>query len=274
MLSRLLSLADLSVIAHRGGSTLRPENTVAAFDHAVSLGVDALECDVHLSRDAEVVVIHDPTVDRTTNGSGPVAALTAGELARLDAGHHFGPADGHPFRGRGLGVPRLADLLARYERLPIVIELKGDDPAIAKSTVEVVRAAGAESRVVLAGFGHAVVITARRLAPACATGASRDEARAAIYAAEIGLGIGPVDFQLFQVPHELDGQRQFGRAFVDAARSAGLPVQAWIVDDPDDMRRLIDWGVTGIISDRPDRAIQVRAEQPRDPGTSRRSGDS
>jgi glycerophosphoryl diester phosphodiesterase len=271
MLSRLLSLTHLSVIAHRGGSKLRPENTLTAFDHAVALGVDGLECDVHLSRDGEVVVIHDPTLDRTTNGSGPVAALSAAELARLDAGYRFGDDDGHPFRGRGVGVPTLADLLARYPNLPVVIEMKEDDPAIASRTVEVVREAHAEARVILAGFGHGVLTTARRLAPLCATSASRDEARAAVESAETGNSIGPSPFQLFQVPHELDGQRQFTHAFVGAARRAGIPVQAWIVDKPEDMRRLIDWGVTGLISDRPDLALEVRVEAR--PWTSNRSLD-
>src|SRR5262245_23053736 len=110
---RLFSLTDLSAIAHRGGSKLRPENTVAAFDHAVSLGVDAFECDVHLSRDGEPVVIHDPTLDRTTDAAGPVRNLTTAELADVDAGHQFNPAAGFPFRGRVGGVPRLADLLRR-----------------------------------------------------------------------------------------------------------------------------------------------------------------
>jgi glycerophosphoryl diester phosphodiesterase len=79
--SRLLSLTDVTAIAHRGGSKLRPENTMVAFDHAVAIGADAIECDVHLSHDGEVVVIHDPTLDRTTDATGPVSARTARELA-------------------------------------------------------------------------------------------------------------------------------------------------------------------------------------------------
>src|SRR5438874_310131 len=89
-LSDLLSLSRVVVIAHRGGSKLRPENTMAAFDYGFALGADAVECDVHLSRDGEVVVIHDSTLDRTTDSTGPVAGLTADELARVDAGFRFG----------------------------------------------------------------------------------------------------------------------------------------------------------------------------------------
>src|SRR5207244_43725 len=94
-----LSLSHVTAIAHRGGSKLRPENTLVAFDHAVSLGVDAIECDVHLSRDRELVVIHDPTLDRTTDARGPVSAMSAAELARVDAGFRFGGDGRHPFRG-------------------------------------------------------------------------------------------------------------------------------------------------------------------------------
>ena len=100
------------VYAHRGGAALRPENTIAAFDHGLSFGVDGLELDVHLSRDGVVVVHHDETLERTTNGRGPVASRTASELAQLDAGYHFSPEGGpvtadFPFRGRGIGVPCL-----------------------------------------------------------------------------------------------------------------------------------------------------------------------
>src|SRR5947209_15918186 len=93
------------VFAHRGGSALAPENTLAAFDNGLALGADGLELDVHLSRDGHVVVHHDRTLDRTTDLRGPVAAHTAGELARADAGHAFGTNGSFPFRGQGLGVP-------------------------------------------------------------------------------------------------------------------------------------------------------------------------
>src|SRR5579864_6919321 len=123
--SALLALDRVVAIAHRGGSRLRPENTLAAFDHALTLGVDGLECDVHLSSDGEVVVIHDDRLDRTTNASGPVAARTAADLGRLDAGFRFDEAAGFPYRGCGIGVPRLADLLDRAASVPLIIEIKG-----------------------------------------------------------------------------------------------------------------------------------------------------
>src|SRR5260221_10640893 len=257
MLNDLLSLDRISTIAHRGGSKLRPENTVAAFDHALSLAVDAMECDVHLSRDGEVVVIHDATLERTTNARGPVAARTAGELARLDAGFHYRPADGYPFRARGIGVPTLRDVLTRYPGSPFVVEVKGDDPTVALRTVAVIGEAGATSRVILGGFNQTVLDAARRQAPPLVTSASRREARAALTRSYFFLGPRRTGFHVFQMPFRLRGRQMFRRSFVRVMRRAGVPVQAWIVDEADDMRRLIDWGVTGIISDRPDVAVRI-----------------
>jgi glycerophosphoryl diester phosphodiesterase len=257
MLSRLLSLTAVAAIAHRGGSKLRPENTIAAFDRAVALGVDGLECDVHLSRDGVVVVIHDPTLDRTTDATGPVAARSAAELARVDAGFSFGAADGFPFRGRGFGVPRLSDLLDRYRGLPLVIEVKGSRPEVAERAVETVRRAGAADRVILAGFSDAVLSAARRLAPGVVTSASIEEVRSAMMRSRVWMRPRRPQYRLFQVPYRLRGREALDRRFVRVARRAGLPVEAWVIDAPDDMRRLIGWGVSGIISDRPDVAIDV-----------------
>lgn len=258
MIERLLSLTDVAAIAHRGGARLRPENTLAAFDHALALGVDALECDVHLSRDGEPVVIHDPTLDRTTDASGPVAARTAAELAEIDAGYRFSPAaDGFPFRGRRLGIPRLAELLERYPRLPVIVEIKGDRPEVAERTVAVIREARAADRVVIGGFSGVVLETVRRVAPEIPTSASGDEVREGIRRAAALEPVPAGSFRLYQAPFRFHGQQTFDAPFVRAARAAGFPVQAWIIDEPDEMKQLIGWGVTGIISDRPDVAVAV-----------------
>src|SRR5258708_18145897 len=125
------------VFAHRGGAALRPENTLLAFDHGMSLGADGLERDVHLSRDGVVVVHHDPTLERTTNGHGPVAALTANELARLDAGYHF-----EGFRGAAGGVPTLTEVLRRHPAAWLIIKLKVNDDDLAYNTIAELRAPG------------------------------------------------------------------------------------------------------------------------------------
>jgi glycerophosphoryl diester phosphodiesterase len=255
MLDSLLSLDHAAAIAHRGGSQLRPENTVVAFDHAVALGADALECDVHLSRDNELVVIHDATLERTTNGSGPVAARTAAELAQVDAAFHFDPAGGYPFRARGIGVPRLHDVLVRYRDRPVIVEIKGEDSRTAERLVALIREHDAADRVVVGGFSYPVLEAARHGLPGLVTSASSPEARRALQRSYLWLAPWRPAFQVFQVPFKLRGRQVFGRQFGRAARRGRLPVQAWVIDEPADMRRLLEWGVTGLISDRPDLAI-------------------
>ncbi len=260
-MAAVLSLDRLTTIAHRGGSGLRPENTLAAFDHAVALGVDAIECDVHLSRDGEAVVIHDPLLDRTTDATGRVRDLTADELAKVDAGFRFTSNGGFPYRGAGCGVPMLRDLLDRYPGVPIVIEVKGDDPIVAARTLAVVDEHDAAGRVIIGGFSHDVLTSVRAARPDLPTSASKLEARRALTRSYLWLPPRRPAFQLFQMPFRLRGRQMFSRSFVRAARRGGIPVQAWVVDQPDDMRRLIGWGVTGIITDRPDVALGVTRQE-------------
>ena len=111
---RSLNPTVLSIFAHRGGAKLAPENTMPAIDNGMALGADGLEIDVQLSADGIPVVIHDQTLDRTTDRTGPVSSLTAAELARVDAGFAFEIDGGHPFRGQGIGVPRLDDVLRQH----------------------------------------------------------------------------------------------------------------------------------------------------------------
>lgn len=257
MPSPLLSLDAPVVIAHRGGAGLRPENTMAAFEHAAALGVDAVECDVHLSRDGEVVVIHDDTLDRTTDARGPVSALTAAELARVDATASFVGTGGTPWRAAGVGVPRLADVLERLAGLPVVIEIKGDRPAIVDPVVDVIRRTSAEGRVVIGGFSDLVLRAVRAAAPGIPTSASSLEARAALRRSWCWLAPRQTGCRLFQLPLRLRGRPILTRRLVRCARRAGLPVQVWVVDRPDEMRTILEWGVTGIITDRPDVAMAV-----------------
>ena len=140
------------VFAHRGGSALAPENTMAAFANGLALGADGLELDVHLSRDGHAVVLHDPTVERTTDGCGAVADMLAADLQRLDAGYHYARDGRHPWRGRGCGIPLLRDVLTRFPTVPVIVELKTPDPELVRVTVGELRAAGAVSRVMVGSF--------------------------------------------------------------------------------------------------------------------------
>ena len=255
-LSTLLS-GRPKVIAHRGGSKLRPENTMAAFAHALDLGVDALECDVHLSRDGEPVIIHDATLDRTTDGTGPVAALTARELAHVDAAYRFAPERGFPLRGQGIAIPRLADLLTGCRERPVIVEIKGDDPRAADRTVDVVVAAGAAERVIFAGFSHPVLSAIRARSHAFVTSASRQEVQSAVRLAYLLLRPRRPAYRVFQAPLRFGRRQVLTRALVRGLVRAGVPAHAWIIDEEAEMRMLLGWGVMGLISDRPDIALRV-----------------
>ncbi len=254
---RLLSRDHVVAIAHRGGSALRPENTVLAFDHAAALGVDGLECDARVTRDGEVVVMHDPTLERTTDGRGAVADLTLADIERLDAAAGFGPDRGWPYRGQGVGVPTLRSLLQRHADFPFVVEIKGDRIEAADCVLAVIREVDAQDRVIVAGFDHGVVSHVRRVAPHIATSASRSEILEARAWSSLGMKPRMTGYRVFQAPFRFRGRQALRPGFVRAARRAGVPVHSWIIDQPDNLRTVVAWGVTGLISDRPDAALEV-----------------
>jgi glycerophosphoryl diester phosphodiesterase len=226
------------VFAHRGGSALAPENTLAAFDNGLALGADGLELDVHLSADGQVVVHHDRTLDRTTALRGPIAVRRADELARAN-------------------VPTLAEVLSRYRDPRIIIELKVNDPALAAAVVDVLRSADAVDRVCLGSFGGRVLQAARAIEPAVATSAAREEVRWALYRSWVHWPVRRVAYQGYQVPEWSGRTRVVSPRFVEAARQAGLGVQVWTVDEEDDARRLLSYGVDALITDRPDRIVPL-----------------
>lgn len=245
------------LLAHRGGSALAPENTIAAFRQAIEWwGADILELDVQATRDGEAVVFHDDTLERTTDGRGAVRARSLAEIARLDAGYHF-TADGgrtFPYRGRGVGVSTLAEVMAAFPRHRINVEIKS--PAAQDRVWEVVHAARATRRVLIAAGTHAN--RARFADYPGPVSASGRELRAFYLAHRIGLARflrPPVD--ALQMPDSYGGRRVLSPGLVRDAHAANLAVHVWTVDEVADMDRLLDWGVDGIVTDRPDRLAEV-----------------
>ena len=258
------------VFAHRGGSALAPENTIAAFDRGLALGADGLELDVHLARDGVVVVHHDRMLERTTNLAGPIANRTAAELARADAGHFFrrvhedapfggdegwvlsDPAPAFPYRDQGIGVPTLGQVLARYPDVPIVVELKVNHADLARAVVDAVRKAGAVDRVCLGSAGLRAIREARRLEPTLATSAAREEVRWALYRSWCRWPVARVGYAGYQVPEWSGRTHVVSRRFVEDAHAADLGVHVWTVDADAAASRLLEWGVDALITDRPD----------------------
>jgi len=247
------------IFAHRGGAGLAPENTIPAFDRALALGVDGLELDVHLSHDGVAVVHHDRLLDRTTDESGPIAAKDAAELARVNACAGFARM-GRVWDGGPAGVPTLREVLRRYSDTRLIVEIKGPSRELARAVVREVRDARAVDRACIGGFRWRAMREVRRSEPRLATSASQLEVRLALYGSWYGLPVRAGGYAAFQVPERAGRTRVVSRRFVRLAHQADRAVQVWTVDDPADIRRLLDWGVDAIITDRPDLAVPILKE--------------
>lgn len=246
------------VFAHRGGRALGPENTIPAFDAGLAAGADGLELDVHVSSDGEVVVCHDPTLDRTTDATGPIVARSAAELARVTATGRFGVDLERVWNGPRAGIPTLRDVLGRYPDTAMIIEIKAGTPEAARAVVDVVGEAGALDRVCVGSFSLVTIEAVRVLEPRMPTSASRKEGQLALYRSWVGLSPGRVPYRAFQVPEEAGRLRVVTPRFLRLVHRANLALQVWTINEESDMRRLFDWGVDGIITDRPDVGARIR----------------
>ncbi len=239
------------LFGHRGAAGVTPENTLPSFARAEADGVDVLELDVHATRDGEVIVLHDPTLERTTDGAGPVAALTFTELARLDAGYRF-TRDGRafPFRGQGIRVPRLADLLRAFPDMPLNIEIKSEGADIISAVVAMVRAAPA--RIVLAAEHDAIMQAIRAAAPDVPTSLATGEVASFIGALHAGAAPAlPEGAVALQIPPSFAEMTLVTAESVAAAHALGAEVHVWTINEAAEARRLLALGCDGIMTDVP-----------------------
>lgn len=248
-------------IGHRGAAGVAPENTLPALEHAREVGADAVEFDLQVTRDDRLVLLHDPTVDRTTDGSGPVEALSLDEVRELDAGHAFTPDRGlgFPFRDRGVRIPTLEEALEAVEGLPVVAEVKST--AAGRRLGQWLRdRPAAARRMIVGGFDRAAAEPAAR--EARWRGAWQEELTRYVLLAKVGLaGLAVPDADAAMVPERKGVVRIPTRRFVRRAHRDGIGVHVWTVNRPDRMRRLLDAGVDGILSDFPARALRIARER-------------
>jgi glycerophosphoryl diester phosphodiesterase len=253
------------VIAHRGGAALRPENTLMAFRHARALGADVLELDVRATADGQLVVLHDPTVDRTTDGSGAVATLALADVRKLDAGYRFTTDGGRtfPYRGGGIAIPTLDEVLTTLPDASLSIEIKPPAAPLARPLCAALQAAAATGRVTVGSFDGAGLERFRDVCPGVATGAAPFEVGR--FATAVALAFVPLPrlaAVVLQLPERYRGVPVLTPRVVAAAHAHGVPVHAWVIDDADDMRRLLALGVDGIVTDRPDVLLGVLGRAP------------
>lgn len=253
------------VFGHRGAAGVAPENTLPSFALAVALGATHLELDVHATADGEIVVLHDALLDRTTDGSGPVSSRSRAEVAALDAGYRFtGDGRSYPYRGQGVRIPTLQEVLREFPRHPLNIEIKQGEPPIVEAVLDVLRRAQSLDRVLLAAEQDAIMAAIRaavgdRVPTGMAVGDAVeffDRLRRDDWA-----GYEPPGRAL-QIPPAYGDLELVTPASVAAAHDVGLEVHVWTIDDPAEIERLFDLGVDGVMSDLPGR-VAVAAKHRR-----------
>lgn len=251
---------DVLVMAHRGGRGLWPENTLYAFERALDLGVDILEMDLHSSLDGTIVVMHDDTVDRTTDGTGLIQDFTLGELKALDAGYQWTQDDGltYPYRSQGITVPTFEEILAAFPDARLNVEIKQSEPSIVAPVCALIRDHGMGDRVLVASFDSATIQAFRQACPEIATTAGEDEVRTLYILSFLYLGgLYPPSFEALQLPEYRGDTHVLTPRLVSAAHNRSLEVHAWTINQVEDMQRMLDLGVDGIITDRPDLLLEL-----------------
>ncbi|MBX3001647.1 MAG: glycerophosphodiester phosphodiesterase [Caldilineaceae bacterium] len=247
-------------IAHRGGAGIWPENTRYALERAARLGVDMVELDTHASADGVLVVMHDATVDRTTNGTGLIRQKTLAELKTLDAGYRWTDDDGRsfPFRGQGITVPTLEEIFQTLPQMPMIIEIKQAEPSIVDALCGLIRRYGRQEDVIIGSFHVDVLREMRQRCPEVATSAHTNEVRLflALNFLRLTKVYSPAPLA-FQVPTRQDNIEIVTPSFVRSAHERGMQIHTWTVNDPAEMEYLLSIGVDGIITDRPDRFMEL-----------------
>ncbi|MEE4607015.1 MAG: glycerophosphodiester phosphodiesterase [Desulfobacteraceae bacterium] len=248
------------VIAHRGGPSLGPESTLYTFRKAVKLGVDVLEMDVRSTRDGQLIILHDDTVSRTTNATGPAQNYTLVDLKKLDAAHRWSPDNGQtfPLRNKGVQIPTLSEVFEAFPQTKLNLEIKEARSSTIPSLCRLIRDHQMTSNVVVASFDTDSLKEFRRLCPQVATSAGASEARLffGLQKAYLEAAYSP-DAQVLQVPEALGDLRIVDKRFIDAAHARNMRVQVWLVNDVRSMQRLLELGVDGIMTDYPQRLMEV-----------------
>lgn len=251
------------VIAHQGGDGVWPGNTLYAFEKAVEIGADVLEMDAHITRDGHIVLIHDETVDRTTEGTGSVEEMTLEELKQLDAGYDWSNDEGqtYPYRGQGIQIPALAEVFERFPQMRYAIEIKRSGIPMEGPLCDLIRLYNMEDKVLVASFHDTVMQNFRAICPEVATSASRGEVTRFVILGKLFLsGLVAPEYQSIQPPFDPEESYNIPimtKRFIREAHIKNIKVEPWTVNDPELMRQYIEWGVDGIITDRPDLMVEV-----------------
>jgi len=255
------------VIAHQGGDGVWPGDTMYAFEKAVEIGADVLEMDAHITKDGHIVLMHDEKVDRTTNGTGLIEDLTLDELKQLDAAYQWSNDGGQtfPYRGQGIQVPSLAELFEKFPQMRYVIEIKLTENPIDNPFCELIRQYNMQDKVLVASFHDEAMAQFRETCPEVATSASRGEVTKFVLLGKVFLnGLIAPGYESIQPPFDPKDSMNIPimtKRFIREAHAKNIAVEPWTVDDTDLMRQYMEWGVDGIITDRPDLMVEILNQQ-------------
>lgn len=246
--------------AHQGGAAEAPSSTMLAMERALEVGAHAIELDVHCTADGHLVVCHDATVDATTNGSGRIADMTLADVRKLDNGYRFEVDGEWPYRGQGLGVATLDEVLEAHATTFLNFDIKETAPAVPpyeEKLAATLRRYGRVDDVIVASFLDQATDAFSEIAPEISTSAGTMTVAQFWQAVQQGETPSPMRHHALQVPPDYSGTVIVDQRFVDVAHAAGLAVHVWTIDDPDEMRRLLSLDVDGIMTDRPSVLAEV-----------------
>ncbi len=261
---RLLNQKTPLVIAHRGNQALFPENTLSSLEDAAKLGVDVLEVDARLTSDDHLVVFHDETLERTTNGSGPLSQYSLKQLKDLDAGYHFSPDNGisHPFRGKKMEIPTLREVFTKFTNIPLNIDIKNPQSVAVTALVSLIEEYEREDLVIIGSFHDHQIRNFRKLKPDVLTAAGPKEIKNFLYTMKFRLTklLRP-KYNVFEVPLTVERKkRSFGLVtpkFIQKSHDKGISIMVWTVNNQKIMKKLIQNGVDGIFTDDPQLLINL-----------------
>jgi glycerophosphoryl diester phosphodiesterase len=249
------------ILAHRAGALVVPENTIEGWaESRIRYRPDVWELDVRLTSDDSLVVIHDEAIDRTTDGSGLLREMAFTQIRYLDAGFWFTPDSGktYPWRGKGVRIPTIGQVFDSFPDDNFNIEIKDSVPDAANRIVTLIREKNMQEKVLVASVYTDVLKRVRQLDPSLPTSGSEDEIRPLVILGKMGLGfLARTPMDVLQVPEYSGSIHVVTPGLLRRCHKRGIQVHVWTVNDAEAIKRLLEMGADGVITDRPDVADRV-----------------
>lgn len=253
------------VFAHQGGELIAPSNTVAAFSKAAKLGVDVLDTDLHITKDGYLVAIHDPSVDRTTNGHGKIAEMTLADIQKLDAGYHFKDLEGnYSYRGKGVYIPTAEELFQKFGDFRWSMEIKDDNPKgsydeISRKLWALIEKYHMEDKIFISAFDQDILDTFNKYAKdqVAVSGGRQEVTKFVVFHKFFLRDLYQPKVDAFQLPLADSGFNLTDSKLINGAHRRGMKMIYWTIDDPKTMKELIDKGADGIQTNRPDLLMEL-----------------